>query len=250
VVSVASPPFDHHRSAMAALAAGKHVLCEVPLALAAAEAERVAAAAAAAGRVLLVCHTQRFWAPVAHLRALVEAGELDVQHVVSRTGLFRRENVGWTGRRRSWVDSVVWHHGSHAVDTALHLLGAEPERVAATAGRPHPETGRPMDVSIALRTATGSLATLALSYNSRLPLNDLVVIGEQESYRTEGGALLDSRGVVLPADDAAAMQAAAIAAQNAVFLRAVETGAPAEPSAAGVLPVYRALQEVDALLRR
>ena len=51
VVSVASPPFDHHDSVLAALAAGKHVLCEKPLALNVAQAEAMLAAAERAGTV-------------------------------------------------------------------------------------------------------------------------------------------------------------------------------------------------------
>ena len=45
VVSVASPPFDHHASVIAALRAGKHVLCEKPMALTVAQAEEMHAAA-------------------------------------------------------------------------------------------------------------------------------------------------------------------------------------------------------------
>ena len=41
VVSVASPPFDHHRSVLAALAAGKHVLCEKPFSANVAQAEEM-----------------------------------------------------------------------------------------------------------------------------------------------------------------------------------------------------------------
>jgi 2-hydroxy-4-carboxymuconate semialdehyde hemiacetal dehydrogenase len=247
-VVVASPNDAHADQAVAALEAGKHVLCEVPLALSAAEAERVARAAAAAGTSLMVCHTQRFWRPVAHLRRLVEDGRLDVQHVVSRTGLFRRENVGWTGRRRSWTDSVVWHHGSHAVDTALWLLDDEVDRVGAELGRRHPDTGLPMDVSIAIRSRSGALASLVLSYNSRLAVGDVLVIGEQDTFRLEGGTLAGSEGAVLESDGAAEMQDDAIRTQNDTFVRSVCSGEPAEPTAAGVLPVYRVLQRVDDLL--
>jgi 2-hydroxy-4-carboxymuconate semialdehyde hemiacetal dehydrogenase len=246
-VVVASPNDVHAEQALAALAAGKHVLCEVPLALSAADAERIAAATADAGRAFMVCQTQRFSRPVAHVRRLVDRGQLDVLCVISRTGLLRRENVGWTGRRRSWVDSVVWHHGSHAVDTALWLLDDEVEHVSAEQGRPHPTTGHPMDISIALRTRSGSLASLVLTYNSHLALTDALVVGAEETFRLEDDSVTSSQGQVLEPGGTDPLTAS-IRAQNEAFLRAVRTGEPVEPTAAGVLPVYRVLQAVDDLL--
>jgi 2-hydroxy-4-carboxymuconate semialdehyde hemiacetal dehydrogenase len=227
-ILVASPNAVHVDQAIAALEAGKHVLCEVPLAMSGADAARVAAAPG----TLMVCHTQRFWRPVAELRARVEQGTLHPLHVVSRTLMSRRENVGWTGRRRSWVDSVVWHHGSHAVDTALYLIGDDVEHVGAAGGRPHPETGGVMDVCITIRTRSGALASLVLSYNALLAANDLVVIGEEEL-------------VAIDATSSAAMQDAAILAQNRAFVEAIAAGRQPEPSAASVARVYEVLQRVE-----
>ena len=58
-ILVASPNAVHVDQALAALEAGKHVLCEVPLAMSSADAARVAGARG----TLMVCHTQRFWRP-------------------------------------------------------------------------------------------------------------------------------------------------------------------------------------------
>jgi predicted dehydrogenase len=69
VVSVASPPFDHHRSVLAALAAGKHVLCEKPFALTVAEAEEMVAASERAGTVCALAFEFRY---VPAVRALSE----------------------------------------------------------------------------------------------------------------------------------------------------------------------------------
>jgi 2-hydroxy-4-carboxymuconate semialdehyde hemiacetal dehydrogenase len=247
VVVVTSPNQLHPEQALAALQAGKHVLCEVPLALSAADAELVAAAADAADVAFMVCHTQRFLPPIAHLRRTVSDRRLTILHLVSRTGLLRRENVGWTGRRRSWIDSIVWHHGSHAVDTALWLVDDGVERVGAELGRPHPQTGRPMDISISLRFRSGSLASLALSYNSHLAVADLLVVGEEETFRLDDGVLTDAHGAIVVPGAVDLLQNA-VTAQNAAFLNAALSGEPADPTARNVLPVYRVLQEVDDLL--
>ena len=52
------------------------------------------------------------------------------------------------GRRRSWTDNLLWHHGCHAVDAALWLLGAAEVEVAAEVALPGGELGIPMDLSI------------------------------------------------------------------------------------------------------
>ena len=60
VVSVASPPFDHLPSVLAALARGKHVLCEKPFGLSVAECEEMLAASERAGTVCALAHEFRY----------------------------------------------------------------------------------------------------------------------------------------------------------------------------------------------
>jgi 2-hydroxy-4-carboxymuconate semialdehyde hemiacetal dehydrogenase len=241
-VVVATPNAFHAEQTIAALRAGKHVLCEVPLALSASGAEHVAEAAAHHNLVAMVCHTQRFWGPVARLRERVEADRLHIHHLVHLTALLRRENVGWTGVRRNWVDSVLWHHGSHAVDTALWLLNDAPAVVTATAGHRHPETGLPLDIDIAIRMGSGSLASLVLSYNSMQSISEFIAIAEEDAFRLTGGTLAGSRESVT-FGDTAAMQSAAVAAQDDLFVRAIVDGASAWPTPLSLLPVYHALQD-------
>lgn len=241
-VVVASPNAVHAEQTIAALRAGKHVLCEVPLAMTAGDAEEVARVAAGHVLVAMVCHTQRFWAPVARLRERVEAGRLHMYHLMHLTTMLRRENIGWTGVRRDWVDSLLWHHGSHAVDTALWLLNDTVSKVSAMAGRRHPDTGLPLDLTIAIRTASGSLASLVLSYNSFQRISELLAIAEEDAFRMAGGTLIGSRETEM-FGDADAMQSAAVDAQDALFVRAIVDGAVAWPTPSSVLPVYRTLQD-------
>jgi predicted dehydrogenase len=73
-VSICLPTFLHAEVTVAALGAGKHVLCEKPMALNVAECDRMLAAADAAGRVLMVAHCIRFWPEYQALQAIVEGG--------------------------------------------------------------------------------------------------------------------------------------------------------------------------------
>ena len=84
----------------------------------------------------MVCHTQRYSAPLIEARRMIASGEVRPRAMVSRYLLDKRENVSWTGRRRSWTDNLLWHHGCHAVDAALWLLGTEAIDVTARATPP------------------------------------------------------------------------------------------------------------------
>jgi 2-hydroxy-4-carboxymuconate semialdehyde hemiacetal dehydrogenase len=244
-VVVASPNDVHTEQAEAALKAGKHVLCEVPLAMSYADAERAAGAADRAGLELMVCHTQRFWAPMRLMRRQVEDGHLIVHHVIARTLIRRWENVGWTGRRRSWVDHLLWHQGSHLVDTALWLMDDTAEHVSAEAGRPQPDTGLPMDLTLAIRTDSGAIANLALSFNSLIEVSDLLVIGADETFRLDDGSLVSSTGPVLAGDSEESLLEDAIHVQDETFVRGLDSGTTARPTAADVLGTYQVLQQAS-----
>jgi 2-hydroxy-4-carboxymuconate semialdehyde hemiacetal dehydrogenase len=223
---IASPNALHARQALLALEHRKHVLCEVPLALSQADAERVADAAAASDRRFLVCQTQRFLAPLQRLRE--ETASRHIRHVVVRLVLNRTTNMGITGRARSWTDDIVWHHGSHALDTVLWLLGGGVEEVVALG-----DGGAPLDAGIVLRTHSGSLATIALSYTAEAPATDLLVHTDDGSHRCESGAFRDDF-------------AGAVRRQDAHFL---DLDTPASPAPQELAELYRTLQRVSELVR-
>ena len=244
-VAVCSPSPVHAEQAVAALEAGKHVLCEIPAGLTLADTSAVAAAAEKAGRQAMVCHTMRFWGPVLALRRLVESGDVRPTHVVARSTLLRQENVGWTGTPRDWVDDVLWHHGAHVVDTALWLLDEPVATVAGLRGPDWPGSGKHMDVNALLATRSGRLAALALSYHGRVAVNDYLVISEEETYEIRDGKLLSSAGVVDDGGTVAAVQEAAVHAQDRHFVEAVAAGSTVRPAVADVLPAMEVLEQVQ-----
>lgn len=132
LVVVASPSHLHADQACAALAAGKDVVCEKPMARNPAEAARMVAAARAAGRMLTVFHNQRYLPCVRQLRAVVASGVLGRLLLVriSRTAFARRWD--WQTLRRCG-GGMLANYGSHALDCALALgaLAPGPVRVAA-----------------------------------------------------------------------------------------------------------------------
>ena len=194
-VIICSPSEVHPEQTERALRAGKHVLCEIPLALSLADTDRLTALADEVGRRLMVCHTQRYWPASIAARRMVASGELHPHAVIGRFMFGRRENVNWKGRRRSWTDNLLWHHGCHAVDLALWLLGAadrgeEVETVAQIA-LPGADLAIPMDLTVVMRTARDQLATVAMSYHTHIPVHDYLIIGEETTVLIADGALRD-----------------------------------------------------------
>jgi predicted dehydrogenase len=124
---VATPPTTHYRIALEAIAAGKHVLVEKPLATSVAAAEQLVAGAAAAGVVLMTGHTFEYNAAVWKLRDLVQSGELGHVYYIDTARL----NLG---RYQSDVN-VVWDLAPHDVSIVNLLLGRRPGTVQAWGSR-------------------------------------------------------------------------------------------------------------------
>jgi predicted dehydrogenase len=124
---IVSPARTHAPLVAEALAAGKHVLVEKPLALSTDEAVGLAEAADRAGRVLMVGHTFEYNPAVTRMRALLEAGDLgDLWYLHSQ-----RVNLGRIQRDIN----ALWSIGPHDVSIANYLIGAAPRWVSARGAR-------------------------------------------------------------------------------------------------------------------
>jgi len=124
-VVVATPTDLHADMACAALAAGKHVFCEKPMALTVADCDRMLSAAASAGKVLMVGHCLRFWGEYAAAADLVRSGRFGPLRSVR---LWRRGGLPDFGARNWFADpkrsgGVVMDLHVHDADYALLLLG-------------------------------------------------------------------------------------------------------------------------------
>lgn len=239
-VVITSPTALHAGQTERALRAGKHVLCEIPLATSLEETDRLIQVAQQSGRRLMVCHTQRYDAGLMEVRKRVTEGGLHVHSVSSRQVRLRRENVNWMGRRRSWTDNLLWHHACHSVDTMLWLLGATEVEVSAQLALPGGNLDTPMDLTVVLRTPRDQIGTAVLSYNSHFELHDYLVIGEETSLFWEAHQLRTPYRVLIPG--ASDSQADAITRQDAEFFSAVREGREPALSPGAVRPTMVVLQ--------
>jgi predicted dehydrogenase len=127
-VHVCTPNAQHFSMAKEALLAGKHVLCEKPLATTVAEGEELVTLAAAKGLRNCVCHNLRYYPMVQQMRRMCEAGDLGeilvVQGTYSQDWLLYDSDWNWRvetaagGPSRCMADI-----GSHWFDMAEHITG-------------------------------------------------------------------------------------------------------------------------------
>ena len=170
-VIVAAPSPTHAPLGRAALAAGKHVLVEKPLAPTVAEAEDLVARAKKGGKVLQVGHLLLYHPAVAHLRRLVERHALGDLHYLYA----QRTNLGRIRTDEGSLTSL----GPHDVSVMAHLLGAWPEAVSAQ-GAAYVQPTREDVVFVTLRFPGGVLAHLHLSWLDPHKVRRLTLVGSRK----------------------------------------------------------------------
>ena len=131
LVVVGVPPVAHHAAVMEALAAGKHVVCEKPFALRAAECDEMIETAERAGVTLTVYQSRRWDPDFVALRAAVEAGAIgDLFYMESFIGGFGHPCSYWHSHEPV-SGGTIYDWGSHYFDWLLTLVPDEVVSVAA-----------------------------------------------------------------------------------------------------------------------
>ena len=182
-VILCTPTQMHAAQSMAALRAGKHVQVEIPLADNWGDAQAVARAARDSGLVCMVGHTRRFNPSHQWIHHKIAAGEFSIQQMDVQTYFLRRSNTNALGQPRSWTDHLLWHHAAHTVDLFQYQTGERVDVAHAVQGPLHPELGIAMDMSIQLRTTSGRICTLSLSFNNDGPFGTFFrYIGDTGTY--------------------------------------------------------------------
>lgn len=238
-VIICTPNALHAPQTAAALEAGKHVLCELPVAMSLVETERIAQLAVDVGKRVMICQTERFEAGKIELRRRIRAGELHPQHIDARFHLLRRGGVLTAPDRAQWQDDAIWHHGSHTVDAVLDLLGeTEVRDLQVLHGPPHPALGVPIDWNLHWRTPGGVLVGVSLSHNADWHVHDYRLICEEGTLVCEWGTLRNAEGVLLDARELPRSRDL----QDGEFIAAIREGRPPAVDVDAVWPAVRVLQ--------
>src|SRR5210317_15988 len=169
-VILATPTQIHAEQGIKAMAAGKPVLIEIPMADALADSEKLVEKQQQTGLVGMAGHVRRFNPSHQWMHNKITAGDLSIQQLDVQTYFFRRTNMNAKGEPRSWTDHLLWHHACHSIDLFRYQAGEDVTEVHAVQGPVHPDLGIAMDMSILMKTESGKLCTLSLSFNNDGPL--------------------------------------------------------------------------------
>ncbi len=188
LVSICTPDRLHAGQALAALAAGKHVLCEKPLATSLEDAARIVQAAKKAGRKFAVGHNYRFSPQFLKVKELVEAGELgDLFYGESSyvQDLYFMEKLGPDYWRLKDPQDFLLGGAIHNVDLLRWIVG-EIEEVHSYSNHSMPFYALDDNYVSNLRFANGRIGRLLLILGSRLKDKfyvDLVLHGAEGSVK-------------------------------------------------------------------
>ncbi|MGD1014034.1 MAG: Gfo/Idh/MocA family oxidoreductase [Acidimicrobiales bacterium] len=244
-VILCTPTQLHAGQTIAALRAGKHVQVEIPLADSLDDANEVARVAAESDLVCMVGHTRRFNPSHQWVHQRIVTGDLTIQQMNVQTYFFRRSNMNALGQPRSWVDNLLWHHAAHTVDLFSYQCGEPITKANVLAGPVHPELGIPMDMSIQLRSASGQLCTLSLSFNNDGPLGTFfryicdhgTYVARYDELVTGNDEPVDVTGVAVSMDG--------IELQDREFVRAIVEHDEPNASIRSVIDCYRVLGDLQ-----
>lgn len=146
-ISVCTPNGSHASISIAALDAGKHVLCEKPAAMSYAEALEMQEAARRNDRILNIGVVNRFNTAVNKIKALIEDGELGSLYHVYCSFRSHRSIPGLGGPFTSKADSgggVLIDWGVHFLDLIFYVLGQGTKALTVT-GAAYGELGKNID---------------------------------------------------------------------------------------------------------
>lgn len=244
-VILCTPTQLHAEQSVACLKAGKHVQVEIPVADSLAGAEAVLAAQQASGLVAMVGHTRRFNPSHQWIHRKVAAGELNIQQLDVQTYFFRRTNINASGGPRSWTDHLLWHHAAHTVDLFAYQTGGDIVQANAVQGPIHPVLGIAMDMSIQLKSSTGAICTLSLSFNNDGPLGAYFrYIGDNGTYVARYDDLFDGKDQRIDVS-AADVSMNGIELQDREFFAAIREGREPRSSVPKVMNCYRVLDALE-----
>lgn len=166
LVDICLPPVLHVPVALDALAAGKHVIVEKPLAGSVREADRLAAAAEAASRHVFPVFQYRYGGALAQLDALAAAGHLGAPRVASLETHWNRKAdyyaVPWRGTWAHEMGGAVLSHAIHIHDLVARAFGPVTEVSAMLATTINPIETEDC-AALTFRTAAGGLVTSSIT---------------------------------------------------------------------------------------
>ena len=244
-VILATPTQLHAEQAIASMRAGKPVLIEIPMADSLEDSEAICAVQKETGVLAMAGQVRRFNPSHQWIRNKIDAGELKVQQMDVQTYFFRRTNMNAKGEPRSWTDHLLWHHACHTVDLFQYQTGEVASDCFGLQGPMHPELGIAMDMSIGMKTASGAICTLSLSFNNDGPLGTFFrYICDNGTYLARYDDLYDGYENKIDLSDVAVSDNG-IELIDREFISAIQEGRDPNGSVHDTLSAMRTLDRIE-----
>ena len=244
-VILATPTQLHAEQAIASMRAGKPVLIEIPMADSLADSEEICRVQKETGVLAMAGQVRRFNPSHQWIHAKIAAGELKVQQMDVQTYFFRRTNMNAKGEPRSWTDHLLWHHACHTVDLFQYQTGEVVSDCFGLEGPHHPELGIAMDMSIGMKTPSGAICTVSLSFNNDGPLGTFFrYICDNGTYIARYDDLYDGRENQIDLSDVAVSNNG-IELIDREFIAAIKEGREPNGSVHDTLDAMRNLDRIE-----
>jgi len=244
-VILATPTQVHAEQAIACMAAGKHVLVEIPMADSLADSQAVVDKQRETGLVAMAGQVRRFNPSHQWIHNKVAAGELKILQMDVQTYFFRRTNTNAKGEPRSWTDHLLWHHACHTVDLFQYQTGETCSEAFGLQGPMHPDLNIAMDMTVGMKTPSGAICTLSLSFNNDGPFGTFFrYICDKGTYIARYDDLFD--GNEKPIDlSGVAVSNNGIELIDREFIAAIREGREPNASVAQTLPAMATLDRIE-----
>lgn len=177
-VYVASPVALHAEHTIAALTAGKHVLCEKPVGMNYAQAKSMAGAASATGRTLGIAFYRRLYPKLMRAKQLIAEG------AIGRPVMAFACNHGWLeSEERAWLrdpelsgGGPLFDTGSHRIDAFNFLFGPPRTARALTSNAVH-DLAVEDSATVLIDYESGPRGIVDVRWNSRIPRDEFRIVG-------------------------------------------------------------------------
>ncbi|MDH7487318.1 MAG: Gfo/Idh/MocA family oxidoreductase [Anaerolineae bacterium] len=174
VIDICTPSHLHEAQTLQVLAAGKHAICEKPLAGSLAAMDRLAEAEVRSGRRVMPIFNYRFGAGVQKLRHLIAQGITGRPYLGTIEVAWRRRAdyyaVDWRGHWQTELGGTLTTHAIHFLDQLLYLLGPVRNVFARTATLVNPIETEDC-ASASLEMASGALASVSVTLGSSVEIS-------------------------------------------------------------------------------
>lgn len=184
-VYVATPVHLHSKQAVASAEAGKHVLCEKPMAMNVAECEQMISACRANNVTLGVSYYRHFYPAIKRIKHLIEDGEIG-NPVVAQINAFEwfapagDEPRSWLLKKKLAGGGPMFDFGCHRIEVLMNLFG-QVNNIKATVANVH-FSREVEDTAVAVFDfARGMCAALTVSHAVREPQDTLDIFGSRGS---------------------------------------------------------------------